>query len=85
MKFTEAIMYIMGRKVEVAKGLMLEPKVNYFSSVYKANLCTKLCIKLSQKAGLNLSYCLLICFSLIRFSSLDTTVVVCSIAVGCSF
>lgn len=38
MKFTEAIMYILGRKVEVAKGLMLEPKVNYFSSVYKANV-----------------------------------------------
>lgn len=38
MKFTEAIMYIMGRKVEVAKGLTLEPKVNYFSSVYKANV-----------------------------------------------
>lgn len=31
-------MYILGRKVEEAKRLMLEPKVNYFSSVYKANV-----------------------------------------------
>lgn len=28
----------MGRKVEVAKGLTLEPKVNYFSSMYKTNV-----------------------------------------------
>lgn len=56
----------MGRKVEVAKGLMLEPKVNYFSSMYKTNV---------SENRFEFVSVVLICFLLIQFSSLGTIVV----------